>query len=122
MADFNPAFQFLMSHEDAPRSGLVTRDGDGRTRFGICARFHQDLPSEFWAAPPLDALQIAEGIYRDEYWDALSLDEIIDQAVASKLFDMCVPMGRKEAVLLAQRAAVPPHALVTTAHAVGVCE
>lgn len=105
MADFNPAFQFVMSHEDAARSGVVTRDEDGRTRFGICEKVHPDLPEDFWECPPLAALVKVEEIYQDEYWDALSLDEIIDQAVASKLFDMCVPMGHKEAVLLAQRAA-----------------
>jgi lysozyme family protein len=105
VAQFDPAFQFMMDHEDAKREGRVTRDGDGRTRFGICERFHPEMPAAFWTAPPAEALNIAETIYRHKYWDASRLGEIVDQAVASKLFDMCVPMGRTEAALLAQRAA-----------------
>jgi lysozyme family protein len=105
VAKFPPAFKFMMGHEDAARSGIVTHDADGRTRFGICERFHPDLPEKFWTEPPLSALLKAEALYSDKYWDALRLDEIVDQAVASKLFDMCVPMGLKEAAILAQRAA-----------------
>jgi lysozyme family protein len=105
VAQFEPAFQFMMGHEDAARSGIVTHDGDGRTRFGICEKFHHDLPEEFWTASPLNAFSEAENIYKDEYWDVLDLDEIVDQAVASKIFDMSVVMGCKEAAILAQRAA-----------------
>ena len=95
----------MMGHEDAARSGVVTRDGDGRTRFGICERFHKDLPEEFWIEPAAAAMSRASVIYRDQYWSALRLGDIIDQAVASKIFDMAVPMGCKEAAILAQRAA-----------------
>lgn len=105
MAEFQRAFQFTLGHEDALRSGVVTRDEDGRTRFGICERFHPEMPAAFWTAPAAEALNIAESIYRHSYWDAGRLGEIVDQAVASKIFDMCVPMGRREAALLAQRAA-----------------
>jgi lysozyme family protein len=105
MAQFKPAFEFMLSHEDATRSGKLTHDTDGRTRFGICERFHSDMPDVFWTASPQIALKFAETIYRDEYWMPLRLEEIVDQAIASKLFDMCVPMGRKEASILAQRAA-----------------
>jgi lysozyme family protein len=104
-AQFRPAFEFMLSHEDAARSGIVTHDENGRTRFGICEQFHPDLPEDFWTCPPLHALVQAECVYKDEYWDTLDLDQVVDQAVASKLFDMCVPMGRKQAVTLAQRAA-----------------
>jgi lysozyme family protein len=105
MAAFKPAFEFMMSHEDAARSGIITRDGDGRTRFGICSRFHPELPEQFWTSDAAYALDWAEKIYRTDYWSRLRLGEIIDQAVASKIFDMAVPMGCKQAVTLAQRAA-----------------
>jgi lysozyme family protein len=105
MAEFKPAFTFMLSHEDAARSGVVTRDEDGRTRFGICEKFHPELNENFWTGVTTYALSWAEMIYRSDYWSALRLGEIVDQAVASKLFDMCVPMGRKEAVTLGQRAA-----------------
>jgi lysozyme family protein len=105
LAEFAPAFQFTMGHEDAKRSGIVTHDGDGRTRFGICEKSYPDMPEEFWTEPPLLAILKAEGIYSDRYFHALRLDEIVDQAVASKIFDLAVVMGCKEAVVLAQRAA-----------------
>jgi lysozyme family protein len=105
MAEFKPAFEFLLSHEDETCSGKVTHDTDGRTRFGICERFHPDMPGVFWTASPTVALKFAENIYEDYYWNPLRLEKIIDQAIASKLFDMCVPMGLKEAAILAQRAA-----------------
>lgn len=105
MAEFKPAFMFMLLHEDAARSGIVTRDGDGRTRFGICERFHPHLQNDFWTAPADAGLIQAEFIYHIEYWNPLHLDQVIDQPVASKIFDMAVPMGLKEAVVLAQRAA-----------------
>jgi lysozyme family protein len=105
VAEFAPAFKFMMDNEDAKREGKVTHDGDGRTRFGICERFHKEMPATFWTSPPAEALSVAETIYQHSYWNASRLGEIVDQAVASKIFDMCVPMGRKEAAILAQRVA-----------------
>ena len=105
MAEFAPAFKFTMGHEDAARSGIVTHDADGRTRFGICEKFHPDLPEDFWTKPPLNALLDAEHIFEGKYWGTLDLDEIVDQAVASKIFDLAIVMGCKEAAVLAQRAA-----------------
>jgi lysozyme family protein len=103
MATFDLAFEFMLSHEDAARSGVVTHDADGRTRFGICERFHPTLPEDFWTGPADSAL--IRATYKRDYWEPMRLDEIVDQAVASKIFDMCVPIGIKEAGILAQRAA-----------------
>lgn len=110
MAEFRPAFEFMLSHEDAARPGAiawgkVTADENGRTRFGICEEFHPHLQDSFWTGPADAALVQAEFIYRIKYWDPLLLFLIVDQAVASKLFDMEIVMGFKEAVTLAQRAA-----------------
>src|ERR1044071_8189094 len=90
MSDFKPAFLFTLQHEDATRSGKVTVDAGGRTRFGIAEKFHPDLPDEFFTGPAEDALAEAETIEEHEYWDALRLDEVEDQNVANKLFDMGV--------------------------------
>lgn len=105
MAEFPPAFEFTMDHEDATREGKVTRDEDGRTRFGICERFFPHLDETFWTGPASEALVTAQAIYQRYYWSPLLLWEIVDQAVASKIYDMGVVMGHKEAVTLAQRAA-----------------
>jgi len=105
MADFKPAFAFVLQHEDSTRSGKVTVDAGGRTRFGIAERFHPDLPEEFFTGAAEDALAEAEKIEEREYWDAMRLAEVENQNVANKLFDMGVNMGVRQAAIYAQRAA-----------------
>jgi lysozyme family protein len=105
MADFKPAFLFTLQHEDSTRSGKVTIDVGGRTRFGIAEKFHPDLPEEFFTGPAEDALTEAEKIEEREYWDAMRLAEVGNQNVANKLFDMGVNMGVRQAAVYAQRAA-----------------
>jgi lysozyme family protein len=104
MADFKPAFLFTLQHEDSTRSGKVTVDAGGRTRFGIAEKFHPGLPEEFFTGPPEDALAEAEKIEEREYWETLRLGEVEDQNVANKLFDMGVNMGVHQAAVYAQRA------------------
>jgi lysozyme family protein len=104
MADFKPAFAFVMEHEDATRAGKVTVDAGGRTRFGIAEKFHPDLPEEFFSGPAEDALLVAEKIEEHEYWDPMRLNEIASQSVANKLLDMAVNMGVPQAAVYAQRA------------------
>jgi lysozyme family protein len=104
MAEFEPAFNFTMDHEDRTRAGKITFDLGGRTRFGIAEKWHQNLPAEFWTAPPLEALAIAEGVYRDEYWRPIHGSEILDQRVASKCFDLYVNLRPQLAVGIFQNA------------------
>jgi lysozyme family protein len=105
MADFKPAFAFVLQHEDSTRSGKVTVDAGGRTRFGIAEKFHADLPEEFFTGPAEDALAEAEKIEEHEYWAEMRLAEVENQNVANKLFDMGVNMGMLQAAVYAQRAA-----------------
>jgi len=104
MADFKTAFLFTLQHEDSTRSGKVTVDAGGRTRFGIAEKFHPDLPEEFFTGPVEDALAEAEKIEEREYWDAMRLAEVENQNIANKLFDMGVNMGVRQAAVYAQRA------------------
>jgi lysozyme family protein len=105
MADFKQAFANTLKFEDANRSGEVTVDAGGRTRFGIAARFHPELSEAFFSGPAEDALAEAEKIEEAGYWNVLRLGEVSSQAVANKLFDMAVNMGVRQAAVLAQRAA-----------------
>jgi lysozyme family protein len=105
MADFKTAFLFTLQHEDSTRSGKVTVDAGGRTRFGIAEKFHPDLPEEFFTGPAEDALAEAEKIEEREYWDTMRLADVENQNVANKLFDMGVNMGVRQAAVYAQRAA-----------------
>ena len=105
MADFKTAFLLTLQHEDSTRSGKVTVDAGGRTRFGIAEKFHPDLPEEFFTGPAEDALAEAEEIEECEYWDTMRLAEVENQNVANKLFDMGVNMGVRQAAIYVQRVA-----------------
>ena len=105
MSTFPPAFEFVMNHEDPQRSGKVTEDAGGRTRFGIAQKFHPELKAEFFSAPPEDAMKQAEEVLRRDYWERMRLSEVNNQNVANKLFDMAVNMGVHQAGVYAQRAA-----------------
>lgn len=105
MADFKPAFAFVLQHEDPSGSGVVTEDAGGRTRFGIAGKFHPELPEEFFTGPAEEALAEAERIEEQEYWDCMRLVDLTNQNVANKLFDMAVNMGVRQASIYAQRAA-----------------
>ena len=104
MANFEEAITFVLRNEDPHLSGVVTEDSGGRTRFGIAARFHLELGDEFYNGPADAALEAARAIYRRQYWEAIRGDEIRDQKVATKLLDMAVNMGVRQAVVLCQRA------------------
>jgi lysozyme family protein len=104
MANFDEALTFVLRNEDPHLTGVVTEDSGGRTRFGIAERFHPELGNEFYAAPLEIALEKARDIYRSDYWAAVRGDEIDDQRVATKLLDMAVNMGVRQAVVLCQRA------------------
>lgn len=105
MADFSKAYLATMAFEDARSSGAVTSEPDGaRARFGINSLAHPYLPETFWTGPADEAKEIAAQIEKNGYWSPLRLDEVVDQNIANKLFDMAVNMGVGEATTLAQRA------------------
>lgn len=104
MSLFPPAFAFVMQHEDAARSGKVTVDAGGRTRFGIAEKFHPGLPATFFTGSAGDALKVAEEILRRDYWEPMRLSDVTSQNLANKLFDMAVNMGVHQAAIYAQRA------------------
>lgn len=102
MALFEPAFAYVMSHEDPGLTGKVTRDSGGVTRWGISQR----------AYPSLDianlSLEDAAGIYRNDYFTPIHGFDIVSQRVASKLLDIAVNMGRVAAAKMLQRAVKIP--------------
>lgn len=95
----------MMDHEDTRRSGRVTEDSGGKTRFGIAQKFHPHLAPEFFTMDRDQALAFARTFYQANYWEDMQLRDLVDQLVADKLLDMGVNMGVTEAAHLAQRAA-----------------
>jgi lysozyme family protein len=104
MANFEEAIALVLRNEDPHLTGVVTEDAGGRTRFGIAERFHPELGDEFYEGSAESALEVAREIYRSDYWRAIHGDEIRDQSIATKLLDMAVNMGIRQAIVLCQRA------------------
>lgn len=104
MAVFDEALAFVLRNEDPHLSGVVTEDSGGRTRFGIAERFRPTLGDTFFTEPAEKALDVAGAIYRSDYWKPIRGDEISDQQIATKILDMAVNMGVRQAIVLCQRA------------------
>lgn len=96
MADFVPAFEFLLPHE----GGYVNDDDDpgGETKYGITKRTYPDLD--------IKNLTVAEAasIYLRDWWSKYPFSGIGSQQIANKVFDLAVNMGTQQAFLLTQRA------------------
>jgi len=108
--DFPTAFAATLKHEigAAQRTRGYALDPDdpgGETVSGISRRHHPDwpgwllvdecqshagFPGNLSLLPELDGL-IAQ-FYREEFWDRLRCDELIDHEVAAELFDTTVNM------------------------------
>jgi lysozyme family protein len=120
MADFNVAIPVILRHE----GGYVDnkRDPGGATNFGVSLRWllangqvdkdHDGiLDGDFNHDGIVDARDIATmsvadatAIYKREWWDYFGYGNISSDAVATKVFDMAVNMGGKQAHKLLQRA------------------
>ncbi len=95
MADFHLAIPTVLRHE----GGYVNDPDDcgGATNFGICQRSYPDLDI---ASLTLDD---ARSIYERDFWKPLLLDQLHSQAVATKLLDTAVLIGKTRAVQFLQR-------------------
>lgn len=106
---FEWAFTVVMKHE----GGFVNDAADpgGATNYGVSLRFLRkegiDIDGDgdineddIHALTP----QIARDIYRDKFWNPCRCNAIRSELIATKIFDMAVNMGRKQAYRIAQRA------------------
>jgi lysozyme family protein len=93
---FLKAFEYLMYYE----GGYVNdkNDAGGETKFGISKRSY----------PHLDIKNLtknqAQEIYHRDFWLKAKCEEINDDNLAAKFFDLCVNTGISQAVKLIQRA------------------
>jgi len=98
MAYFEPAFNYLMSHEDPGLTGKVTSDSGGLTRWGISQHSYPNLDIRNLT------LDEAAEICRRDFFSPMRGWQIGDQRIASKLLDMAYNMGLKTAVMILQSA------------------
>lgn len=108
MSDFAKAIPIILAHEGGEKFTVTPGDKGGATRWGITLATLRS-----WRGKPTSTADVrdltrgeAEKIYRARYWDACRCDEILDQDVATKLFDVAVNCGTSTASRMAQRAAL----------------
>lgn len=106
MANFAPAFDFMIRNEDSRVCGQVSSEPNGGSaRFGINSVFHPEaIKAGFYSMDRTHALEYAQTLYIKEYWSNRGFNEIEDQQIASKLFDMAVNMGNGAEVGILQSA------------------
>ncbi|MBF0623609.1 MAG: N-acetylmuramidase [Magnetococcales bacterium] len=108
MADFEPAFQYMIKREGGFINHTVAGDRGGQTYAGIARRSHPDWIG--WTL--IDANKLDDpaltghvrAFYKANFWDRLRAEDITNQDVATSLFDFAVNTGVKKAVTIAQLA------------------
>lgn len=111
MSNFESAVKVVLKHE----GGWVNNPNDpgGATNFGISLRFLAEHPElgDFDHDGDVDSEDIrnmkvedAKMVYKKEWWDKFKYESIVDQTLATKIFDMSVNMGAKRAHILVQTA------------------
>ena len=111
MASIVTAIDYVLRQEDSRLAGVVTddaRDPGGKTRFGLCQRFHPELIyTGFFDATRTTAayaLQIAEQTYAKEYGEPLRIADITAQQVANAIVSFAVNEGTATSVEILQAA------------------
>ena len=108
MARFEDSIDYVLAHE----GGYVDHPADpgGATFWGISLRFLKATGTDVDGDGDIDAADIsaltkaqAKELYRAEFWDKLKLDRIEAQALATKVLDLAVNTGPKQAVKIVQR-------------------
>lgn len=102
--DFDNAFRYLMVNEGSYSD--LEKDPGGRTIFGITER---DYPEDFAKIYALykqgkkdEALKLTKEFYRKNFWQ-YRYQLIHDTALAFKLFDLSVNIGKVKAIKLLQQ-------------------
>ena len=98
---FDKAFEITLGHEG--KYANDPRDSGGETMWGITvavARKHG-----YTGPMRLMPLSVAKGIYREDYWNRVRLEDVDELAprVAEEVFDTGVNCGTKRAVVFLQQ-------------------
>lgn len=95
MADFQKAVDLILNHEGGYSNNPA--DPGGETAFGISKRAYPNLDMK--TLTRMDAIQI----YKNDYWEPIRGEKILDQRLAGNLLDFAVTSGVNLAARTIQR-------------------
>lgn len=100
MTPSDKVFESIIAQTLAHEGGYSNNPSDagGETKYGISKRSYPNVDIKNLT------LEQAKAIYKKDFWDNQGYSQIEDIALASKVFDLGVNMGTKNAVILLQRA------------------
>lgn len=114
MADFKQAYKITRAFEGGYSNN--PHDTGGETYKGIARKHNSNwrgwkLIDQYRKHPAfpkildelLELQKAVHELYKREYWDSMSLDNVRDQKIANELFDTGVNMGNKTAGIFLQR-------------------
>jgi lysozyme family protein len=93
---FIRAFKYLIDHEGGYSNNPT--DPGGETKYGISKRSYPQYVIKDLT------LDDAKRIYHTDYWSGERFDEIENEDVAIKIFDIAVNAGKSQAIKIVQRA------------------
>lgn len=100
MTPSDKVFETVIDQTLAHEGGYSNNPSDagGETKYGISKRSYPNVDIKNLT------LEQAKAIYKQDFWDNQGYSQIEDVLLASKVFDLGVNMGTKNAVMLLQRA------------------
>ena len=106
MADIKLALTFVLRHEDAELSGVVTTEPNGgKARFGVNSIAHPEAEKQgFYEMSRDAALQWASDLFKYDYWNPVAGYNLADQNVANKVADLAFNTGVHEGTKILQKA------------------
>lgn len=100
MAEFIPALEFVLGLEGGYSNHK--EDSGGATNYGITEKLAR---SYGYKGHMKDlTLEIAANIYKKEFWDKLKLEQLDNQYLAIRIFDISVNCGRSKGTKIVQNA------------------
>ena len=100
MTPSDKLFELIIEQTLAHEGGYSNNSSDigGETKYGISKRSYPNIDIKNLT------LEQAKVIYKRDFWDNQEYSRIEDISLASKIFDLGVNVGTKNAVILLQRA------------------
>lgn len=105
MAQFNPALNFLLNFEDAPRSYAPSTDNNGgHVIAGINSKSFPQAYMDIASLPVGSRANAVAKFYFSAFWNPMQIGGIESQDLANRVLDMGVNAGPVTSIRLLQRA------------------